>query len=259
MMFHNKLVACIKTGGKVLREHGNVVYVPFSSEFSILLKNLNSVGVSVKISIDGTDVLNGDSLIIRANESMELERYLKDLDKGNRFKFIERSDAVEQHRGVGAEDGLIRIEYQFERAPLFYQTRDWFSRQTSTSTVCSSPLYDPFTRYKSLDNTPQMMASPFTTSTYSVQSMVNNNPVQSDVGITVPGSLSEQKFQTVAALNLEPETHVIVIQLKGETETKQVVTKPVTVAVKPKCVTCGRVNKAGSKFCTQCGTSLSIV
>jgi len=251
MMFHNKLVACIKTGGKVLREHGSVVYVPFSSEFSILLKNLNTVGVSVKITIDGTDVLNGDSLIIRANESMELERYLKDLDKGNKFKFIERSDAVEQHRGVGAEDGLIRVEYQFERAPMFYNTHDWFSQQKRS--VCGSPTYGSFS--KSLDTTPQLM----NTTTYSAQSMVNSNPIQNDAGITVPGSLSEQKFQTVAALNLEPETHVIVLQLKGETETKQVVTKPVTVAVKPKCVTCGRVNKAGSKFCTQCGTSLSIV
>ena len=43
MMYNNKLVAAIKSNGKVLREFGEEVYIPFGSEYSILIKNLHSV------------------------------------------------------------------------------------------------------------------------------------------------------------------------------------------------------------------------
>jgi len=79
-----------------------------------------------------------------------------------------------------------------------------------------------------------------------------------EVGITVPGSMSNQKFATVASFPLEDQKHVIVLQLKGETADNKV-TAPVTVKAKPKCVTCGKVNKATAKFCSNCGTALEIV
>ena len=41
MMYHKKLVASIRTNGKILREFKDTVYLPFGSEYSILLKNLN--------------------------------------------------------------------------------------------------------------------------------------------------------------------------------------------------------------------------
>jgi hypothetical protein len=66
-MYSNKLVAAIKTGGKVLREFGDVVLIPFGTEYSILLKNKNSVRASVKIEIDGKDVSEGASIIINTN------------------------------------------------------------------------------------------------------------------------------------------------------------------------------------------------
>jgi len=79
-----------------------------------------------------------------------------------------------------------------------------------------------------------------------------------DAGITVPGSISDQEFNTVAAFPMEAEKHVIVLKLLGQTESNKVV-EPVTVKAKPKCTSCGRTNKATAKFCTNCGTSLTIV
>lgn len=117
MVYSNKLVACVKVDGQILREQGETVTVPFGSEYSIYLKNLNSVRVQVKVSVDGQDATEGTWLVIQPNSSIELERFIKggNLSRGNRFKFIERTGKVEKHRGVGAEDGLIRIEYQTER------------------------------------------------------------------------------------------------------------------------------------------------
>ena len=41
MVYNEKLVASVKCNGKVLREDKDTVYLPFGSEYSILLKNMN--------------------------------------------------------------------------------------------------------------------------------------------------------------------------------------------------------------------------
>lgn len=278
-MYNNKFVATIKSGGKVLREVSDTVYLPFGCEYSILLKNLNTVRAEARITIDGEDVLGGNSIVISPNSDLELERFLKDLSKGNRFKFIERSAAVEQHRGVGSGDGLIRIEWQFEkpRPIVNYDNHNpWiaasggmprefnvngalrgvdFSKGESTKAYASAAI----------DNTLSSMNISTTVyhagaATMDWMDMTQTVSAQSvnDVGITVPGSVSDQRFTTVAAFPLEDQKHVIVLQLKGETEYNKV-TQPLTVKAKPKCVTCGKVNKATSKYCAECGTSLEIV
>jgi tRNA(Ile2) C34 agmatinyltransferase TiaS len=81
----------------------------------------------------------------------------------------------------------------------------------------------------------------------------------SDAGITVPGSVSDQKFSYVASFPTEAEEHVMVIRLLGEDPKGEIVKVPVTVKAKPKCQTCGRNNKAHSKFCVECGTALEII
>lgn len=272
MMYKNQFVAAIKAGGKVLREVGDTVYLPFGCEYSILLKNLNTVRAEVKISIDDEDVLGGNTIVVGPNSDVEIERFLKDLDKGNRFKFIERSASVEQHRGVGAGDGLIRIEWQFER-PIprtpFFNNQPWIVASGGTS---ASGLYNINGALRGVDysagESTRSMAAYATNATLqdmgiSAQAAHDGMATMdwmpaNDVGITVPGSLSNQKFTTVASFPLEDQKHVVVLQLKGETKDNKI-TAPVTVKAKPKCVTCGKVNKATSKFCSNCGTSLEIV
>ena len=75
-----------------------------------------------------------------------------------------------------------------------------------------------------------------------------------DVGITVPGSKSNQKFQTAYIGALESTKHSMVFKLLGGEAVKEAV----TVKHKPKCVTCGKHNKATAKFCIECGTALEI-
>jgi hypothetical protein len=245
MMYNNKLAVAIKHNGKVLREVGDSVYIPFGSEYSIFIKNLNSVRVRVKIEVDGADV--GEQFIVNANSEMDLERFVTNLRQGNRFKFIERSGDIEEHRGIGVEDGLIRVEFEFEQ--------DWKDLWNNR------PRYMPTVRDGSWWSGPnsgdQLYGGSFTTC--STRSLSSSVVPQNDAGITVPGSISDQKFTTTSDILSDGVKHVMVLRLLGQTADNRQVIQPVTVKSKPKCVTCGRTNKSNAKFCSNCGTSLVLV
>ena len=95
MMYKENLVASIKVKGKILREFKDTVYIPFASEYTILLKNLNTVRAIVNVYIDGENAVPG-GLVIDPGRSVDLERWIKNgnLTEGNRFKFIERTAKI---------------------------------------------------------------------------------------------------------------------------------------------------------------------
>lgn len=277
MMYSNKLAVALKSNGKVLREFKDTVYVPFGTEYSILIKNLNSVRAQVRISVDGSDATEGVCLVLQPNSELELERFIKNgnMNAGNRFKFIERTAGIEKHRGVQLEDGLIRIEYQFEQQytytfpyysdPYYKGSPTWVSGGVLTN---ANNISGSLTKSAggSLGGALRGMTASASagvalnaSEAYATTQSVNHveAPVN-DAGITVEGSVSEQKFSTAAWFAVESVKHVMVLKILGETEGKAVV-KPVTVKAKPVCKTCGKHNKATSKFCAECGTSLEIV
>ena len=261
-MYSNKLVASLKANGKILREFKDKVYVPFASEYSILLKNLNTVRAEVHVYIDGEDQ-TPDGLCLDAGRECELERSIKNgnLKEGNRFKFIERTDAVEQHRGIKLEDGIVRIEYRFEKPRVSipinslpgYQYNNLLRGTMTASGASGSSGFPSDTatfRYTgaSLNNV-QCSA---TSANVAPQAFYN------DAGITVAGSKSTQSFTTVSMGEMELDKHTIVLQLLGETPDNKPVQQAVTVKAKPKCDTCGHTNKATAEFCNKCGTSLKL-
>jgi len=126
-MYSNKLAVAIKTNGQVLREYGDKVYVKFNSEYSILIKNLHTTRAVVNVFIDGVNQ-TPSGLVIDAGRECDFERSLLNgsLTAGNKFKFIERTAGIEQHRGVQLEDGLVKIEYQFEAAMQYRTTTNTF-------------------------------------------------------------------------------------------------------------------------------------
>lgn len=254
-MFNQKLVASIKANGKILREFKDTVYIPFSSEYSILLKNLDTRRVLLNIYIDG-DNITPNGFVLYGGQEVDLERSLKNnnLTEGNKFKFIERTNRVEQHRGIKLEDGLIRIEYQFEHIyPITTITSTW-----GTGDYMPGELRG-VTYSATTGTVPTAIQCMAVTNNISVNSSITaTSHTVNDIGITVPGSHSNQKFNTASYFSTEVTKHSIVLKLLGETPDNKPVEKPVTVKSKPKCVTCGKQNKATAKFCTECGTALSI-
>lgn len=273
MMYNSKLVASIKANGKVLREFKDTVYIPFGSEYSILLKNLNTVRALINIYIDGDNIVPG-GLVLNAGQEIDLQRAIRNgnLTEGNKFKFIERTGKIEDHRGVKLEDGLIRVEYQFEKV---YKRQDgvlWTNTvwQPSSmdsyyggvmrSTTKSAPSYMEVTAACSDMSyaTTSMAVGSATINASSTTLQSFNAAPQTETGITVAGSKSEQKFNTVSSFTCEPEKHNIILKLLGETEDNKAIREPITVKAKPKCTTCGKQNKATAKFCSECGTALVI-
>lgn len=264
MMYNSKMAVAIKANGRVLRELKDTVFVPFGQEYSILLKNLNSVRASVSITIDGVDVTDGNELVVMPNCEFELERFIKmsNMASGNKFKFIERTASVEKARNNKIDDGLIRIAFKFEKpVQQYFSNLNHIMRSDlfGGRSYSKGPAFTDDTtscNYTTNVSQPQMMNQVFDSSltvSSATRSMVN------DVGITVAGGLSDQKFQTVAPFQLETEEHVMILKMLGETQDGLQIASPVTVKSKPKCVTCHKVNKATAKFCTDCGTSLQIV
>lgn len=255
MMYQNKLVGVIKANGKILRENKENIFMPFGQEYSILLKNLNSVRAQVRVEIDGQDATENVSLVIQPNSEIELKRFIKNgnMTEGNAFKFIERTGSIEQHRGTKIDDGLIRIEFQFEKpyvAPQVYYNNYYNNGMLRGSGIDCSAGGAGITT-----NSSYASASSTSVTQTSNAAVAETN----EVGITVPGSKVEQTFTQAAWFQVEAEKHVMIMHLLGETENGTPVIQPVTVQAKPKCITCGKVNKANAKFCNSCGTSLIII
>lgn len=234
MMYSNKLVTAIKVNGKILRENSGVVTLPFGAEYSILLKNLNSVRALVKVSVDGIDATEGTWLILPANGSIDLERFIRNgnFNSGNRFKFIERTATIEDHRGIGAEDGLVRVEYKAEVVAV------------------QQPIVHYYTEAPRCSWSGEVSAGE---ASIGSQSMNYN-----DSGITVPGSESHQQFVTGEWFATEQQSSVMILKLRGEIHGR-VVKTAVTVKHKPRCSSCGVVNKGIAEFCSKCGTALHII
>ncbi len=265
MVFQKNFVVVVKCGGKVLREREeNTVYLPFGSEFALSLKNLNSRRASVLVSIDGTDILFGKSLILEPNSEVSLERFLRDNDQGNRFKFIQKTKEIADYRGDRIDDGLIRVEYRFEQAALevrIINDYHWQWNQWPWE-LRPWPYYWPKITYTYGTFMPTSSMSDGSSSQV-LCNCTNSGPVAESAqpapeeGITVLGSISNQGFRQGYIGTLEANSEVITLRLRGYQPDKGVqVEEPLTVKDKFKCATCGRFSKSSATFCANCGTAL---
>ena len=273
MVYNQKFIAVVKVNGKVLREQDDLVTLPFGSDYSILLKNLESRRASVSISIDSKDVLDGHSLIVNPNSEIELKGFM---DKGvvrNSFRFIQKTQEISEHRGDNVDDGFIRIEFAFEKE----------KPEIIRKTILHDHVYNPFgwteVRYGSsaaehdarmklrgisggvtgqstissaLSNDSIKETSQVYSSQVVSDSLDNSIPTH-DEGITVKGAETHQGFREVKMGDLE-QSQVIIIRLKGTTSKGIEVEKPITVKTKIECPTCGKKSKSHVKFCANCGT-----
>lgn len=292
-MHKSNFVTAIKVGGKVLREFDNSVYIPFGSEYTILLKNLSSVRARVSVSIDGKDALDGMRLVVNPKSSIDLKRFIKNgnMDAGNAFKFIEKTAKVEKHRGNRAEDGLITINYEFESDWKFYS-----GGGLAIAGGAKSRGYDTFVQ-KIGDNSynPHMQTEDFyftsnadtakgsyveslpepngvqysTTANYCAvvgddvprsKSVLRSALPQNTAGITAPGTVTEQKFVPASLFMTDGIVHTMTIELKGGVGPQNNPVKaPVTVTRLTRCSMCGTNVRQTAKFCHECGSSVEII
>lgn len=111
-MYSNKLVACIAVNKKIVREDNDIVRLPFGSDYQIYIKNENSTRALVDITIDGKHILEGRSIVLNPGEGHYVLTRVES-SKHYNLKFIEKTAQISAHRGDKAEDGLVKISYQF--------------------------------------------------------------------------------------------------------------------------------------------------
>ena len=259
MVYSKKFVVVIKCNGKILREvsQENDVILPFGAEYSILLKNLDNRRAVAEVSIDGTDVLGGKRLVIDANKDTELKGVLVNNAVKNAFKFIQKTEKIQDHRGDKIDDGFIRVKFGFERTVDYAVTTNW---DYTYPTVYRSFHNHTNDVYGSGCGTAKGVNEQITAA-YNVSSNVTMDSLgkcelpQADEGITVPGSELKQDFNQTYVGTIE-DHGVIIIRLKGTDKVDAPVLTPLFVSTKKKCPTCGTKSRHGVKFCPECGTNI---
>jgi len=260
-MYTAHLVAAVQVNGKTVREFesngSKEVFLPFGSDYSLYLKNMDTRRAVVSIEIDGEDILDGTQIVLDGNSSTTLEGFLNNstgLVK-NQFRFIEKTDKVREHRGEKAEDGLIRIEFQYEEPqPTLYHI-PCFYKGIRGSGAGGSPMSPPGTWCST-----QSFSADGGSSAYAGGQNVNsiNNITRSvnDQGITVAGAEAHQQFGRTSVGRLDPEKHVMVLMLRGDTNQDKPVVQVITTRKKTECPSCGTKSKSSARFCSECSTAL---
>jgi len=263
MVYNNKFVAVVKCNGKILRENDCIVNLPFGSEYSLLLKNMESRKSKVTIHIDGKNI--GNSFIINPNSEIEIERFVNDLNKGHKLKFIEKTKDISNYRGDKIDDGFIRIEFQYEKQPDITINKTVIEEHRHINTyqpiyIRTEP-YPPYTHYPqypyiTCENSVNYSSEPLTGNAIGNSNMSFYSSVNTD-GITVKGSESKQQFRYGHINELEESSHTIILRLRGiDPSTNKIVEKIITTKTKLICETCGKKSKSHMKFCSKCGTAL---
>jgi len=289
MTYKDQFVVEVKADGQILRVRDGAVYLPFGCEYSILLKNLNSRKASVKISIDSEDVLDGHSLILDPLVTHELQGFLRGTTAKNRFRFIQKTKEIQEHRGDKMGDGLVRIEFAFEKPRPqtivkkiikeveehhhhydhhhhdywhpkryhWYEGDGWTYTSGNTSDGSEEPVQAYNTSCGMSRGMKGMASSDITCDSLGVQaSFSEQNIPDVDEGITVKGNEMHEQYN-YGMIGVLEQSSVIVIILKGmQRSSGVVIQEPITVKTKCECVTCGTKSKYSVKFCCNCGTCL---
>lgn len=255
MTYKKNFVVVIKHKGKVLRDMNEVVKLPFGADYSILLKNKDSVNAVARVEVDGKDALDGNSIIIPPNDSVELKGFMKGSKVRNHFRFIEKTNRISKYRGDRADDGLVRVEFQFEQR---YNTPMWITSSPKKQPV---PAYwdDRSVCYTSTpmfgcSNNPSNVTVGASTGRSSTTKCSHSTKPVNDAGITVKGAEVKQDFNYDHTRQLEAESYVITLQLKGITKSGKLVRKPIMTRDRIRCTSCGKKSRSNVKFCGACGT-----
>lgn len=202
---------------------------------------MHSTRAKVKVFVDGTDATDGVELIINdvtSENSLELTRFIVNcnLTTGNRFKFIEKTSQIEDHCDIRAEDGLIRIEWEYEKVvqvisifPLS-RPKPWLPPYNPNQPYVGTPINNPAIYFATCQGT----------------------------GITVLGSVSTQSFLATLGFETDGNRHAIILKLMGENRSDKPINIPITVKTKQKCQTCGKMGLPTNNVCSTYGTSLKI-
>lgn len=249
MMYRNQYVLAIKDQSKqILREIDGKVYLPFNTEYSLFLKNTNTVGALCKVLIDGMDVLGGNEIFIPARSNIDLKRFVVDgnMSSGKKFKFVPLSNSQVQDPTSGS-NGLVEVHF-WATLPEYpqgvcrgaYQSFAPDSGSFKGGNMVFSNSVGCVSDSCAVDYSATLSATP---------------AFAAAAGATVAGSESTQKFGNVYGKTKVGEATVLRLQLMGRVGAEE----PLLVSTPLFCTNCGKAVKFADNFCNRCGTPVKIM
>jgi len=248
-MYKMGFVTNIVLDGKIMDDENGTVALPFGSEYKLRFKNKNTRDAVAKVYIDGKNATEKGDLIIHANDTVELERYIESLHSGNKFRFVSLDDVAPAERG-NPQNGIVEIRFrlvkEFSERIIYhhyppevhhYYYPKLYERPDTTWTFdCSN---------SSAINCSSSVNSCFDASNVNMQESIKDV----DGGKTVAGGYSSQGFNYGYVGELEYKETVIKLKLVGYPLNKTLSYK----GNKLYCTKCGDAMEKQDNFCSNCG------
>lgn len=277
---NNFVVAVQDSNGNTLRERDDEIRLPFGSEYKIYLKNQESRKASVTVSINGKDILGGNSIIVNPNNSAVLDGFMKGNVITHRFKFIQKTEQIAQHTGDNPEDGFIRVEVQLEKpkpiqVQYHIQHHSWYCSYCGCDPCRCNNKYGIYTSCGDYIEREATIGSS-NTAVYSKSETIGSSIRQksqriqpdtsrriqiqpeADEGLTVPGSEKYESLDYATIGVLELNKTVFTFRMLGINDNGYTpIQNPVVTRANRQCITCGNYNPTTARFCSECGTSLT--
>jgi len=282
-MYSNGHVVAVQVNGKTVNDSNGKVLLPFGVEYSLMLKNRNDRKVVARVYIDGEEVTKSGRLILDANSSLNLERYVEDMNNGARFKFVPLANDKVKDKG-DSEKGYVEVRFQLVKptqSQVIYHEEHIYHNHHHFNDYWTYPIYkgpyyigDPV--WCSTNGDPvwcstnggcggtctSNSSNNMTSISCSVGGSLNeanvekqyfakieDNHLIEEAGATIKGSNSDQKFSYSYVGELEAQETVIRFQLVG-TSDKEIALQ----YTKTHCNQCGKRYETNDNFCSKCGT-----
>jgi hypothetical protein len=154
-MFKEKIAIAIKSKiNKPLPELNNKFQIPNNSTFSIYLKNMNEETAYINVYVNNKKVTS-TRIELKTKESIDIHKYQ---DSMHSFKFIVKDLDLQMNRENQPEDGLIRIEVDFEKKEL--------SLTDKMKKIIDNPYYKPYDINRDIGRDKNVFTNPYKESIY---------------------------------------------------------------------------------------------
>jgi len=258
-MYSNGHVVAVQVNGKTVNDSNGKVLLPFGVEYSLMLKNRNDRKAVVRVYIDGDEVTKTGKLILEANSSLNLERYIDDMDKGAKFKFVPLGHKDVDDKG-NSEKGWVEVRFQLVKPPqmpviihedhIYHEHHHhnyWDYPHWKYPYYTNNPIWYSA---NSGDCVGTLNNGGMNLTTVNCNSNVTfSSNFSQESGATIKGNNSNQKFSYSYVGELESQETVIRFQLVG-TSDKDVASQ----YTKTHCNQCGKRYEKNDIFCSKCGT-----
>jgi hypothetical protein len=270
-MYKNGFVVAVKINDKSVEEKDNKVILPFDSEYTLMLKNKNDRKAVARVFIDDEEATEKGRLIIDANGVVNLERFIDDINKGKRFKFVPISNNAVKDKG-SSEKGFIEVHFQLVKPVVNnvvihehhyrrYRPFDFYYSDGPFYVDYDFPVFgsSKFLCSNSGGGTGMSMSAGsknFTLNSYETselkttnEAFIQDNHLVEERGATIKGSNSSQKFCYSYVGELEAQETIIRFQLVGTRDSKIA-----DQYLKTHCTQCGKAYDINDVYCAKCGT-----